>query len=215
MTNEEVNERLRAELDNTKLRLTDLAHYAGIAYSTLFRKLSPEGKIRPNDIINWGNFIEINGGNPNNVWPNYTQLRNHFLAKKELETEKPTKITVANRPVIFADGSLNNKTEQTLIIPGFINLNFWIRVYSSDIQCEKYAPGMIFALQEVEDIKHIIPGLLYYLHNPSFEYLRIIESVDPDYKLTVRPLNPSLKSHVFNLKGNNKIYNVKGVIAAI
>ena len=208
-------ELLKLEFKKQGINLVKMAQLGGLAYSTLTRKIK-ENNFNHRDILSFGMSLERVGGDPRLVWANWDVLKASMVHGTPLNiSDKEIKKMALIKAVPLVEGSVLQKESGQIIIPGFDNLDYWIRILSTDINCEQYRPGQVFGLKKVENIDSIIFGGLYHVVCSTFESLRIIKRGTDNNSFTVEPLNKAMEPHILDLRKKVDLYEIKGVISWI
>lgn len=198
---------LKHELKKLGITSKKLALQTGLHWTTVSRKMN-NNQFNEADKIVFGKVLENAGGDPSIVWADWK-----LINKKESVQIIDVESTELTQGVKLVEGSIISKPSGSIHIPNFGNLDLWIRILSSDIECDQFMSGQVFALEKIKDLDGLIYGGTYYVYCPDFEGLRIIQSSNDKNKITLIPFNKKLSPHTYSLSKKMDIYKVKGMIS--
>lgn len=198
---------LKQELKKLGITSKKLALQTGLHWTTISRKMNTNNFSETDKIV-FGKVLEDSGGDPSIVWPEW----NIISKKDQVKVIEPEAVELT-QGVKLVEGSILSKPTGLIHIPNFGNLDLWIRILSSDIECDQFMSGQIFALEKITDMDGLIFGGTYYVYSFDFEGLRIIQSTNDQKIINLIPFNKKLSPHTYSLVKKLDIYRVKGMIS--
>lgn len=204
------------ELKRIGLSQRDFAKMVGLAPSGLTHRIYHSEFFKLKDIISFGAVIAANGGNPENIWPNYKDLVSGVNSKtiNELQGEKPQLLQLITGGHYLFENRIQGRPSRSITVPGFEDLSCWLRTYDNAVS-PKYLPGTIFGLKEIKDPINALLGGLFYFETSEFDTFRIIKPGKRPDTVSLIPINPDLSDQEFYLTSILKLYEVKGFIQHI